>query len=104
MAGQHGYANPNQFSMLNLTQDDDSSTTSGTHHTIAAATVPTMDSTLGRTTVNTMSPEVSAAFAQMAANQNSLMMQMQALSVIPPPPPPIHHINIPTQQLPAPQE
>jgi hypothetical protein len=102
-SGQHGYANANPFSAFNIAHDTDSASTTSSHHTLtqtiaATGTVPTTDSTFASSFAAHTAPEVTSALAQLAANQNSLLLQMAALSVVPPPQPPIQHINIPTQQ------
>jgi hypothetical protein len=59
---------------------------------MATTTVPPVGSTLGETT---MSPEVALALTQISHNQNTLMLQMAALLVVPPQHPP-NQITIPT--------
>jgi hypothetical protein len=93
-SGQHGYANPNPYTIFNTTLNNDSTSTASTHHTIAAAMVPTVGSTLSGSNNTHMSPEVASALAQLSSNQNALMMQVAALSVVPPLHPP-NHITIP---------
>jgi hypothetical protein len=94
-SGQHGYAGANPYGIFHTAHDDnDSTTTEGTTLTVAAPTVTLPGSTLGMGT--TVSPEVSSAIAQLAANQAEMMRQMAALTIAPPPP--IQQITIPTQQ------
>jgi hypothetical protein len=94
-SGQHGYAGANPYGIFHAAHDDnDSTTTEGTTLTVAAPTVTLPGSTLGMGT--TVSPEVSSAIAQLAANQAEMMRQMAALTIAPPPP--IQQITIPTQQ------
>ena len=94
-AGQQGYTNRNQFEIMANTMDDDNSTNSdGTQHTIAAATVNLPGSTLGGTT---MCPVLSGAMAQLASNQAAMMTQMAALNIAPAQPP-LQQIMFPQQQ------
>jgi hypothetical protein len=89
---QHGYTNPNPYSIFNTTQDKEDTSTAITQHTLETTTVPPVGSTIGG---STMTPEVAAALTQLSNNQNALMTQMAALSVRPPQQQP-QQINIPT--------
>jgi hypothetical protein len=94
-AGHQGYTNRNTWEIMATTIDDDASTNSDvSHHTIAAATVNLPDSTLGGTTV---CPVLSGAMAQLASNQAQMMTQMAALHIAPAHPP-MQQIMIPQQQ------
>ena len=91
-SGQHGYANPNPYAIFDATHDDDDMSTASTHHTMATTTVPPVGSMIGG---SAMSPEVALALAQISHTQNAVMMQMEALLVVPPQHPP-NKIIIPT--------
>ena len=91
-SGQHGYSNPNPYTIFNATHDDDDTSTASTHHTMTTTTVPPVGSTIGG---STLTPEVTSALAQISHTQNALMMQMAALSVVPQQHPP-NQITIPT--------
>jgi hypothetical protein len=83
--GQHGYANPNPYTIFDAAHKDIDTSTASTHHAMATKMVPPVRSTLRG---STLSQEVASALAQLSHNQNTLMMQMAALSVIPPQQPP----------------
>jgi hypothetical protein len=89
---QHGYTNPNPYSIFNTTHDEEDTSTAITQHTLETTTEPPVGSTIGG---STMTPEVAAALTQLSNNQNALMTQMAALSVRPPQQQP-QQINIPT--------
>ena len=91
-SGQHGYTNPNPYSIFNTTHNKDNTSTASTQHTLATTTVPSVGSTIGG---STMTPEVATVLAQLSHNQNALMTQMAALSVRPPQHPP-QQTTIPT--------
>jgi hypothetical protein len=91
-SGQHGYANPNPYSIFNTAHDEEDTSTASTQHTLATTTVPPVGTTIGG---STMTPEVAAMLTQLSNNQNALMTQMAALTVRPPQQPP-QQINIPT--------
>jgi hypothetical protein len=92
MSGQHGYTNPNPYSIFNTTHEEDNTSTASTQHTLATTTIPPVGGTIGG---STMTPEVATALAQLSHNQNALMTQMAALAVIPPQQPP-QQITVPT--------
>jgi hypothetical protein len=114
MTGTQGYAPNNNQNMYNVL-DKEYDTDSGTKGTVAMQTAPitqagamTTGSTLGSTySRGTIPSEISNAINQLAANQQSIMTQMAAMSFnnAPAPPPqaaatfhipPIQQLNIPT--------
>ena len=90
-SGQHGYTNPNPYSIFNTTHNEDDTSTASTQHTLATTTVPHFGSIIGG---STMTPEVAAMLTQLSNNQNAMTTQMAALLVMPTQQPP-QHINIP---------
>ena len=110
--GTQGYA-PNMYQNMYNVLDGGNDTHSGTEGTVVTQTVPitqtaalTTGSTLGNTYGGgTIPVEISNAITQLAANQQSIMTQMAAMSFKNAPPPkaaatfhvpPIQQLNIPT--------
>ena len=90
-SGQHGYTNPNPYSIFHTAHDEEDTSTASTDHTAATITIPTVGGTIGG---STMTPEVATALAQLSHNQDAMMTQMAALTVRPHQQPP-QQITIP---------
>jgi hypothetical protein len=77
-SGQHGYTNPNPYSIFNTTHDDEDTSTASTTHTAATTMIPPVGGTIGG---STMTPEVATALAQLSHNQNTMLTQMAAMTI-----------------------